>query len=1023
MPDRCPDENAFVELLEGRIQPAARRALEHHVDACEICRRTLALVLRREVSPPPDERIGRYFLLEEIGIGGMGRVLRAYDPSLQRELALKVERAKDGERGHARLLREAQAMARLSHPNVVPVYDVCSRGEHVYIAMALVQGCTLTEWLARGRHPWRAVLAVFEQAGRGLVAAHRVGLVHRDFKPDNVLVRDDGRVLVTDFGLASAETWESDRIEDTEDDLRLTRTGVLVGTPAYMAPEQHAEGTVDARTDQYAFCIALYEALVGKRPFTAADIDGLARAKTAAHVLRPSNATAPAWVFRVLARGLRPDPADRWPSMEALLSALERRPRRWIAAAAATLVASGLAVAVLAPSENCTEAAARVDAIWNGTRHASVESVLVTTGPWATLELDRWTSAWRGAYAEACPRAKRDPDAAVELRCLDDRLRQLDAVVSSLELGGADVDRYARDLVSALPPVARCREPAWMAEHAASAGPHEADVLRTRLARVAALRQTGRYRDALAPGEAILADALALGDEHVLAEAELSHGLTLSATGQRTAARDLIQRAYHDAVSAGADEVAGRAAAWSATWTAKDDADPERAAQWIGYAYAAMERRPAPNTEPELLTALSAVAEARGEMQLAILYQRAAVHTRAMFSGLASAQLGDDFAHLAQLHAAAGEDDVAIPLLEEAIAIANEHVGPEHPVLGVLHNNLGVQLRRASRFDEALASFDRAAEVRRPVLGTLDPLVGTIAVNRSATLHMLGRTEEGLVIVEEALATLEALDQPEPYALAEVLVVRGGALEALGRYDEAERDLERALDLFRMHGRDADPTRYPVLVNLGRVALRRGDPERALVLLDDAQALMGTLSIRSNTGELMLSRAEALFALRRFDDALETATRADVAFGGSASGHTRALLWQGRAAIELGAIDEGTASLEASVDVALEAFGPGTALTSAAQVRLAEAYLQQGRAAPAVAALEPAIEYFGTAEPGSSWHARARFLHARATWTLAPDRRHTAFAEAHDAAEALAAADPTAPDVEPMRAWLRQPRF
>jgi serine/threonine protein kinase len=284
-------------------------------------------------------RIGRYTVLGPIGQGGMGLVLRALDPQLRREVAIKLLRPGRGglaEEMQARMLREARAMAALSHPNVVPIYDIGEHASGLYIAMQFIAGANMSAWLRRERPPWRRVLGVFRAAGRGLAAAHAAGLVHRDFKPANVIVGDDGRVRVVDFGLA--RTFDDDDAADddgTSDDDGLgsiTRPGIIVGTPAYMAPEQFGGTPADARADQYGFCVALYEALYGRLPFTADsgreranNMRLLVAAKRTGRLAPPPKDTeVPIALWDVIARGLQPDPAKRFAGMPDLLRELRR---------------------------------------------------------------------------------------------------------------------------------------------------------------------------------------------------------------------------------------------------------------------------------------------------------------------------------------------------------------------------------------------------------------------------------------------------------------------------------------------------------------------------------------------------------------------------------------------------------------------------------------------------------------------------------------------------------------------------
>ena len=297
--------------------------------------------------------LGKYRVTGLLGRGGMGVVYRAVDHALEREVALKVlspDVLRDSESTHQqseRLLREARAQAQITHPNVVTIYDVGREGNEVYLAMALVDGPDLRAWLRARPRAWREVLTVLLAAGRGLVAAHAAGLVHRDFKPSNVLLDRGGCPQVTDFGLARVVLDESfDRpgarpsgahplLDDS-----LTVEGTVVGTPAYMAPEQHA-GVVSPAVDQYAFCVTLWEFLAGMRPFAGAGLRELLHAKRAGPPPPPAGTAVPLRVWKVLERGLAPDPDRRFESMATLLQAYDapshgrggggggRGPRRW----------------------------------------------------------------------------------------------------------------------------------------------------------------------------------------------------------------------------------------------------------------------------------------------------------------------------------------------------------------------------------------------------------------------------------------------------------------------------------------------------------------------------------------------------------------------------------------------------------------------------------------------------------------------------------------------------------------------
>src|SRR5215472_2209254 len=323
--------------------------------------------------------IGRYTLLEKLADGGMGVIYSAYDPKLERKVAIKMLRLKaqadsPAPRQHARLLREAQTLAKLSHPNVIAVYDVGAFGDQVFIAMEYVEGSTLTHWLAEQQGPWREIVNMFVQAGRRLAAAHAAGIFHRDFKPDNVLVGKDGRPRVLDFGLARALLVEPEKPRNDEPAsastsspsifaplaAALTEPGRLMGTPAYMAPEQLMGQGANHRTDQYSFCVALYQALYGELPFKGQSIEALVRDMSQGKAPEAPPGQVPARLRRVVLRGLRPEPADRYPSMDALLDQLvlhatRTRRRLWAVAVLAMVAAIAAAGGIVWKGRNAAQ--------------------------------------------------------------------------------------------------------------------------------------------------------------------------------------------------------------------------------------------------------------------------------------------------------------------------------------------------------------------------------------------------------------------------------------------------------------------------------------------------------------------------------------------------------------------------------------------------------------------------------------------------------------------------------------------
>jgi predicted Ser/Thr protein kinase len=407
--------------------------------------------------------LGRYRLERELGEGGMGVVHAAFDPDLERRIALKVLRiAAPSVEAKDRLLREARAMARLSHPNVVAVHEVGTANGRDYIAMELVVGDTLVDWLRAEKRRSSEIVAAFLAAGRGLAAAHAAGIVHRDFKPHNVLRSRHGRIVVTDFGLAREAQAERPAYREATRPIPagmtalpdhtpgslagITVTGSLLGTPAYMAPEQWGGGAVTPATDQFAYCVALWEALAGERPYRGPTLDEL-RAQAALGPGALDGSKIPRRLRAILRRGLDPDPARRWPDMDALLAQIvrvERRPRIAFAigvgvlAAASVLVVAMRAGDELAARPRCQPPMLDPAQVWPPNAHAGIGKQAV-----AGKLLDAEVAAWGAARAAAC---EVDPVMrAPRLLCLDGVLARIDAVARAARVNrdAAQIDAGA----------------------------------------------------------------------------------------------------------------------------------------------------------------------------------------------------------------------------------------------------------------------------------------------------------------------------------------------------------------------------------------------------------------------------------------------------------------------------------------------------------------------------------------------------------------------------------------------------
>ncbi|MCA9695702.1 MAG: serine/threonine protein kinase, partial [Myxococcales bacterium] len=485
-----------MSIRTDGIEPTIRRS-DLALDA------TLRGDLRESPRVGPRDReepqqIGRYRVLRRLGAGGMGVVYAAYDTELDRKIAVKLVRPEASEVGReARLLREARAMARLSHANVIQVYDVGTLGDQVFVAMEFVDGQTLIAWLGARRRRLRAILSVFRQAAAGLSAAHEVGLVHRDFKPENVMVTRDGRVLVLDFGLArqssgtvkeidegdipATEPRDVDALDETaisreSMDLALTRTGALLGTPAYMAPEQHLGRAADARSDQFSLCVALWEALYGERPFAGETYAQLAMAVIHGERREPTARRVPRWVREVVERGLAIEPRERWPSMDALRHELAHdtvvRRRRFLGTLAIIGLATtgGVALSRLdAPAAPCQDSADQIARVWGDTARESVGAVFhhserpFAAASWRRVVqiLDRYAAGWATAHDDACAATHLRHEQSGELldlrmSCLDRRRADLSALVERLQGADDGMIMHAVEAAANLPPVLGC---------------------------------------------------------------------------------------------------------------------------------------------------------------------------------------------------------------------------------------------------------------------------------------------------------------------------------------------------------------------------------------------------------------------------------------------------------------------------------------------------------------------------------------------------------------------------------------
>ncbi|MCX4247839.1 serine/threonine-protein kinase [Paraliomyxa miuraensis] len=540
----------------------------------------------RPRTPAPDKEaphtIGRYVILRRLGAGGMGVVYLATDPQLDRAVAIKVIASKGStvRRAEAveRLEREARALARIRHPNVVVIHDVGRHEDAVFVVMEYVEGSDLRRWLSEpiGRRSWKQVVDVFIAAGQGLAAVHAAALVHRDFKPANVLVANDQRVLVTDFGLArEAEPDTASLSSGSTFSIELTAAGTVMGTPAFMSPEQLRGAVATASSDQFAFCVSLWQGLHGARPFLGQNIRELREAIEAAPPVRPPGSKIPRWLHRALLRGLDLDPDRRFPSMDALVHELQRGRRGWRRELLATgvLASTAAVVAVLAhgdASPPCEDGMARIETVWNADDRQALQigggdytaAHIQQTRAQLEQSLDDYAARWAETYAQSCaavgPNASRGtPADQATAQCLENRLGSLRGLVELLTTSPLDASRV-EPVVSSLPALEDCTGGRWVpyptgpgeAERAAAIDERTAAVRRERLVD----RKDG-LRERI---EEVVEDARALGAPYQLARALAERSRLLGDEGEMDEAFVGLEEATELAIVAGHDHLAAR---------------------------------------------------------------------------------------------------------------------------------------------------------------------------------------------------------------------------------------------------------------------------------------------------------------------------------------------------------------------------------------------------------------------------------------------------------------------------------
>ncbi len=824
-----PTRADTVAMMHSEDDPSAFAATR---PAGEPARTATAGGGRPRRGSPPDT-IGRHQIIGVLGAGGMGVVYEAYDAELDRRIALKVLPSSPSPSGagtslgNARLLREAQAMAQLSHPHVIPVFDAGVVDNGVFVAMELVRGCTLEEWLRAGPHPWQAVLGLLLQAGEGLAAAHEANLIHREFKPANILCGDDGRVRVCDFGLARepVDPRPGDPPGDDPGAARsvsasFTEVGAVLGTPAYMSPEQHRGEPLDERSDQFSFCVTAWEAIYGRRPFRGETCTDLARAVCSGESPTvPEGARVPTRLERALRRGLAIDSTERWPSMRELLRELARirRPRRgWLwAAAAFVLIGVGVAISAAVvdrPRPPCRDAPDHLAGVWDDRVRGAIRGALAAQGsPGAVFaadrvvaELDDYSRAWVAMRTDACRATHvrgEQSEALLDRRmhCLD---RQLDEMRALTEVLADAPDRaVVNNAVNAaldLTPIDHCAD--IEALGAAVPLPADAEVrekierLRAEIERARALKRAGKYRAGLAVAERVATEAQTVDYPPLLAEALYAHGDLLDWTGAAEAADKTLRAAAEAAAVAEDDHLVAASYVSRVYLVGVGMGRVDDALEIAEFAATATTRARDDRLRGALENHIGGAKLRRGDYRQALAHFERAVELRRAALGPDHPDVASSLSNAGAALRSLGDLDRARDHQERALAVRERTLGENHPLVAQSLTNLGAI---AAGRDDHQAAHDyeaRALALRERAFGTEHPEVASSLANLGAYAKAGGRCDEAVDYLQRAVAILDRVSRAHPL-VSRPLDNLGECLTALGKHDQAIATLERAVSI------------------------------------------------------------------------------------------------------------------------------------------------------------------------------------------------------------------------------------
>ncbi len=886
--------NAVIALADGLMDGSERDSWQSHLADCGLCRELVA-VLVDEQPPPiplpePGDLVGRYKIVERLGMGGFGVVFRAYDAQLERDVALKLWRvdalSSGGEESIDDLVEEARALAKLSHPNIMAVYDAGRDGERVFLAGELIEGASLydracgedsniaPEELAK----WMA------QCAYGLASAHDVGLIHRDVKPDNILIGNDGRARLVDFGL-STSAFSTANAEEL--------AGPLAGTPAYMSPEELRGEPASELSDQYSLCASFYEACHGKRLVAAESMETLKELaeKPPAPVF---DKRLPARLRKALRQGLHTDPAQRHASMAALAAAL--RPKgasRVVPFAFGGVVAVAAGLAVLWTSDldenkrDCAVLAAPMKEAWSPARAGVVEKSFAALGSDYAQEafaqvdnsLKAYAGKWQSAAIDACQATyheQRTSEAMFDrqMLCLDRRLGEVQTLIDLMtEADQALLERAPRAMAQ-LVDLSHCSD----REALSNLPPLPDDpeqrkalkALEANLAKAEGSRFAGRYEEATEIAKRALEESSALGYAPLEAEAAFELGFVWSYRSDVDEAARHLEQAHHKALASRDFRTSARAAVELVLVYGVLARNYEKAREWTKHADSAVSA--AGNDKllrSNLENNLGDIARQQNQLDEALQHHSAALKLQKELYGPTDRSVAQSLNNLGLVKHAAGDYAAAAAFYYEALGIFRSVLGEHHPYVGKTAGNLGSIYIDLDDPERAQGLFDLSLKIAVDTYGEGTLSVAKARFNSTTAMAELGKLDEAYDILLGLEKELSANFTEDRHILAQVTNSLGVIANQLGNNEVAEEHFSKALSIYEEVQGAQHPDVFFAKFNLAQVVSLLGRQDEALGLMNAVVAGYTTVSGPEHpmTGNAHGARAEVFLKLGRADKA------------------------------------------------------------------------------------------------------------------------------------------------------------